>query len=330
MFNITLKNNKSFYCDSHTTIFDAAKKAGIFLDHSCLNARCSSCIVKVISGITEDRDEELVLTEKEKKENFVLSCNAKPLSNLKLDIEDLGDVKFFDKKILPAKISTIEKMNSDVLKIIFRLPPTAKFEFNAGQYVNLIKGTINRSYSVANKPSENNQLEFFIKKYKNGLMSKYWFEEAKVDDLLRIEGPLGSFFLRESKCEQIVFLATGTGIAPIKSIIESVLEQPSNFSKKEFWVFVGARLKEDLLWSPDLKNDKIKINYIPVLSRQTEDWNGEKGYVQDAVLKQNINLENTQVYACGSNEMIQSAKKLLFKNSLNENSFFSDAFVSTN
>ena len=330
MFNIILKNNKSFSCDSHTTIFDAAKKAGIFLDHSCLNARCSSCIVKVISGCTKNREEELVLTEKEKKENFVLSCNAKPLSNLKLDIEDLGDVKFFDKKILPAKISTIEKVNSDVLKIIFRLPPIAKFEFNAGQYVNLIKGTINRSYSIANKPSENNQLEFFIKKYKNGLMSKYWFEEAKVNDLLRIEGPLGSFFLRESKCDHIVFLATGTGIAPIKSILESVIEQPSNISKKEFWVFVGARLKEDLLWSPDLINDKIKINYIPVLSRQTEDWNGEKGYVQDSVLKQNIDLENTQVYACGSNEMIQSAKKLLFKNSLSENSFFSDAFVSTN
>ena len=330
MFNIILKNNKSFSCDSHTTIFDAAKKAGIFLDHSCLNARCSSCIVKVISGCTKNREEELVLTEKEKKENFVLSCNAKPLSNLKLDIEDLGDVKFFDKKILPAKISTIEKVNSDVLKIIFRLPPTAKFEFNAGQYVNLIKGAINRSYSIANKQSENNQLEFFIKKYKNGLMSKYWFEEAKVNDLLRIEGPLGSFFLRESKCDHIVFLATGTGIAPIKSILESVIEQPSNISKKEFWVFVGARLKEDLLWSPDLINDKIKINYIPVLSRQIEDWNGEKGYVQDAVLKQNIDLENTQVYACGSNEMIQSAKKLLFKNSLSENSFFSDAFVPTN
>jgi len=330
MFNITLKNNKSFSCNSHTTIFDAAKKAGIYLDHSCLNARCSSCIVKVISGSTEDRDEELVLTEKEKKENFVLSCNAKPLSNLKLDIEDLGDVKFFDKKILPAKISTTEKMNSDVLKVILRLPPKSNFQFNAGQYVNFIKGTINRSYSIANKPGENNQLEFYIKKYKNGLMSRYFFEEAKINDLLRVEGPLGSFFLRESKCEQIVFLATGTGIAPIKSIIESVQEQPFNFSKKEFWVFVGARFKEDLLWNPDLTNDTIKINYIPVLSRQIEDWNGEKGYVQDAVLNQKIDLENTQVYACGSGEMIQSAKKLLFKNSLSENSFFSDAFVPTN
>lgn len=330
MFNIILKNNKSFSCDSDTTIFEAAKKAGIILEHSCLNARCSSCIVKVVFGETKNSEEELVLSERQKKENFVLSCNAKPISDLKLDIEDLGDVQFFDKKILPAKISAIEKINNDVLKITFRLPPTSKFQFNAGQYINLIKGTINRSYSVASKPEANNKLEFFIKKYQNGLMSKYLFEEAKVNDLLRIEGPLGSFFLRESKCDHIVFLATGTGVAPIKAILESVLEAPDNFKNKKIWIFVGARFKEDLFWDPKIAQDNIKTEYIPVLSRQVKDWNGENGYVQDAVLKQNINLENTQVYACGSNEMIQSAKKLLFKNSLKENNFFSDAFVSTN
>ena len=330
MYSIILKNNKSFSCDSDTTIFDAAKKAGIILDHSCLIARCSSCIVKVISGQTEDKEKELVLSEKEKKENFVLSCNAKPLSDLKLDIEDLGDVQFFNKKIIPAKINAIKKINSDVLKIIFRLPPTSNFQFNAGQYVNLIKGNICRSYSIANKPNTENQLEFYIKKYENGQMSKYWFEDAKLDDLLRIEGPLGSFFLRDSKFENIVFLATGTGIAPIKSILENVIEQPSNFIKKKFWVFVGSRYEEDLLWKPDLSNGKIKINYIPVLSRQLENWNGEKGYVQDIVLKQQIDLENTQVYACGSNDMINSAKELFFKNNLKENNFFSDAFVQTN
>ena len=147
---------------------------------------------------------------------------------------------------------------------------------------------------------------------------------------MRIEGPLGSFFLRESKCENIVFLCTGTGISPIKSILESVLETSFNFSKKKFWIFVGARYKEDLFWEPNMDNNKIEIKYIPVLSRQVKDWDGEKGYVQDIVLKQNINLKDAQVYACGSNEMIQSAKKVLFRNSLKENSFFSDAFVSTN
>ena len=330
MFEILLKNDKSFFCDSDTTIFDAAKKAGIILEHSCLNARCSSCIVKVLSGETKNNNEELILSEEEKEKHFVLSCNAKPLSDLKLDIEDLGDINFFDKKIVPAKISAIEKIGKDVLKVIFRLPPTSNFQYNAGQYVKLIKGVINRSYSIANKQSANNQLEFFIKKYENGLMSKYWFEEAKVNDLLRIEGPLGSFYLREAQCENIVFLASGTGIAPIKAILESVLEAPVNFSKSKFWIFAGARYKADLLWKPNFNNENIKIKYIPVLSRQVTDWDGEIGYVQDVVLKQNLDLEKTQVYACGSNEMIQSAKKLLFENSLNEKSFFSDAFVQTN
>ena len=330
MFDITLNNNKTFSCDRDTTIFDAAKKAGIILEHSCLNARCSSCIVKILSGETINNKEELVLSEIQKKENFILSCNAKPLTNLKLDIEDLGNIKLFDKKIVPAKISSIEKINNDVIKVIIRLPPTSNFQFNSGQYVNIIIGNLNRSYSIANRSNNKNMLEFFIKKYKRGLMSKYLFEEAQVNDLLRIEGPLGSFFLRESQCENIIFLATGTGIAPIKSILENILEAPNNFIKKKFWIFIGARYKEDLIWSPTSSNNKIQIKYFPVLARQDNDWNGESGYVQEAVIKQNINLTNSQVYACGSNEMIQSAKKLLFTNSLDKNSFFSDAFVPSN
>ena len=330
MFTIKLKNKKSFQCDENLTIFEAARRNNIFLEHSCLSARCRSCIVKVLSGKTKDCEQDLILSEEEKNQNFVLSCNAKPISDLKLDIEDLGDIELYHKKIVPAKISSIKKINDDVIKVVFRLPPTSKFQFNSGQYVNLIKGNLNRSYSIANNSDHKNKLEFFIKKYEDGLMSKYWFEDIKINDLLRIEGPLGSFFLRDSNCEHIVFLATGTGIAPIKSITESIMDQPLNFDKKQFWIFVGARHEKDLLWEPNVINEKIKLNYIPVLSRQIKDWNGEIGYVQNAVLKQNIDLKNAQVYACGSSEMIQSAKKLLFENSLYENNFFSDTFVPTN
>jgi len=330
MYNIYLKNNKTFHCDKDTTIFNAAKSAGLILEHSCLTARCKSCVVKVLKGATKNIQKELVLSEDEKKENYVLSCNTKPISDLHLDIEDLDGIVVYDKKIVPAKINSIEKINNDVIKVVFRLPPNSNFQYNAGQYVNLIKGNINRSYSIANNASFSNQLDFFIKKYKNGLMSKYLFEDAKVNDLLRVEGPLGSFFLRETQSKNIIFLATGTGIAPIKAILESVTENPFNFTKKKFWLFVGARYKEDLFWEPNINNTKIEIKYIPVLSRQVKDWNREKGYVQDIVLKKNINLKDAQVYACGSNDMIESAKKVLFKNSLKENSFFSDAFVSTN
>ena len=330
MFEISLKNNKTFTCASNTTIFEAAKTAGIFLEHSCLTARCRSCVVKIAEGTTKNKLDDLVLSDDEKRKNFVLSCNAMPTTDLMLDVEDLGNVTLYDKKIVPAKIQSIQKLTHDVIKVSLRLPPNANFKYNSGQYVNLIKGNLKRSYSVANAFKEKTSLEFFIKKYEKGLMSQYWFEEAKENDLLRMEGPLGSFFLRESNYENIVFLATGTGIAPIKAILENIRESTSDFKHKKFFVFVGARYKEDLFWEPNLENKNIEIKYIPVLSRQKEDWSREKGYVQDAVLKQKINLENTQVYACGSNEMIQSAKKVFMQNSLKENNFFSDAFVETN
>lgn len=331
MFEVSLKNGKKFECDADTTIFNAAKSAGIFLEHSCLTARCRSCVVKVMDGKTVNELDELVLSEEEKGDNFVLSCNAKPVSDLSLDIEDMGDVILYDKKIVPAKINSITSLAEDVIKLSLRFPPRTDFKFLSGQYVNLIKGTVNRSYSVAVQSKEvNNSLDFFIKKYENGLMSKYWFEEAKQNDLLRLEGPLGTFFYRESEAKDVVFLATGTGVAPVKSILEELETSNTDHSGKRFWVVVGARFEHDLFWEPEINGNKIDVTYIPVLSRPNEDWKGETGYVQDILVKQNINFEQSQVYACGSNQMIESAKKLLIENSLKENDFYSDAFICTN
>ena len=328
MFLIKLKNNKTFTCDKDSTIFEAAKKSNIVLEHSCLSSRCRSCVVKVLSGKTFNMEEELVLTEEDKNENFVLSCNAVPLTDIELDIEDLGEITLFEKKIIPSKINIIEKLNDDVFKIVVRIPPNSNFNFNSGQYVNIIKGNINRSYSIANSSYHKNHLEFFIKNYENGLMSEYFFKKAKINDLLRLEGPLGTFFYRESSFKNIVFLATGTGVAPVKSILEGLDKSHEQDYNKNLWVIVGARYQEDLFWKPIFKN--LNIKYIPVLSRQDNNWHGEKGYVQDIVLNQQIDLENAQVYACGSNDMINSAKKLFLKNNLEEKNFFSDAFVQTN
>lgn len=329
MFDIKLKNKKSFACDANTTIFEAAKKQGIILEHSCLTARCRSCIVKVLEGNTSDVLKELVLSDEEKRQKFVLTCNTKPTSDLLLDIEDLGDILLFEKKIVPSKIDTIEKITKDVIKVTLRFPPKTNFDFLSGQYVNLMRGNLKRSYSIANKSGNNSNLEFYIKKYNEGLMSKYWFDEAKQNDLLRMEGPLGSFFLRESKKRNIIFLATGTGIAPIKAILEQIQNSDYDYSDKVFWLFVGARYEEDFFWKPDV-NNKINLIFYPVLSRPNEKWGKDQGYIQDVVLKKNIDLADSQVYACGSNQMIESAKEVFFQNFLPENQFFSDAFICTN
>jgi CDP-4-dehydro-6-deoxyglucose reductase len=330
MFNIKLKNGKLFTCDSNTTVFEAAKKNGIILEHSCLTARCRSCAVQVESGTTIDKLDDLVLSAEEKSNNWMLSCNTIPTSDLVLDLEDLGNIQIFDKKIIPAKIQAINKLNDTVIEVSLRLPPNSNFGYNSGQYVNITKGSIKRSYSVANAHGETGLLTFLIKKYENGQMSNYWFDQAKENDLVRIEGPIGSFFLRESEVENIIFLATGTGVAPIKAILESIAELPNKLSNKKIWIFTGARHENDLFWHPKELNGILNLKYIPVLSQASENWNGEKGYVQDIVIKQNIPLENAQVYACGSNNMIESAKKTLSENGLNTKNFFSDAFVATN
>ena len=330
MFQITLKNGKSFTCDSNTTVFEAAKSNGIVLEHSCLSARCRSCNVKVISGSTADKLDDLVLTAEEKSQGYALSCNAIPTTDLELDVEDLGDIPFYESKIVPAKIASIMFISGSVVKLDLRLPPKVNFKYNAGQYININRGSLKRSYSISNACKENSELSFYIKNYDEGQMSQFWFNEAKVGDLLRIEGPKGSFFFRESNKKQIIFLATGTGIAPVMAIIEELISSQRINALEKVWIFNGSRYEKDLIWNSDQLSNISHIEYIPVLSKPTQTWKGEVGYVQDILLSKNVNLSESQVYACGSDKMIGSALKVLVENGIHSKSFYSDAFVATN
>lgn len=326
MFDITLKNNKKFTCSSSNSIYDAAKNVGIHLEHSCLTARCRSCIARVVEGETKNIQQEYVLSDEERAQGFILTCNAKPITNIKIDIQDLEELILYPKRIMPSKIDRVDILTKDVIKITLRLPPNQKIKYNAGQYVNLIKKGIKRSYSLAN--FNNSRLEFFIKNFQDGEMSNYWFNEAKPNDLIHIEGPLGTFYLRISEKDSLIFLATGTGVAPIKSILDDLDKNPERIKNKNLWVFVGLKYKEDLFWVPDYAN--LKVNFVKVLSREKDDFVGFKGHVQDAVLEQKIPLKNAQVYACGSTVMIKASRLKLINNGLEENQFFSDAFVETN
>ena len=330
MFHITLKNGKAFTCEADDTIFEGAKKNGIILDHSCLSARCRSCAVQIASGTAIEKYDDLVLSKEEKLRGWVLSCNAIPTSNVVLDIEDLEGSHHFEKKIIPSKIQSIVKLNDNVIKVCLRLPKNINFKYISGQYVNIIKGNHKRSYSIANAFEQSELLTFFIKKYDNGLMSRFWFEEAKVNDLIRIEGPLGTFYFRENEQENVIFLATGTGVAPIKAILEDLIKSKTRFEDKFFWLFIGARNESDLIWDPRDLGDYNNLKCIQVLSRASDEWVGERGYIQDIAIKQNIVLANSQVYACGSSVMIESAKNTLIDNGLNNRFFFSDAFVQSN
>jgi CDP-4-dehydro-6-deoxyglucose reductase len=326
MYTIKLKNDIHFTCDNSDTILNAAFKENIVLDHSCKTGRCQSCRAKVLEGTSYASVDELGLTEEEKSLGYILTCVRTATSDLELDIEDLSGYAPEKAKTVPAKIDSISRISNSVIEIQLRVPPNANFNYISGQYVNIIKGDIKRSYSIGNANKAGN-LVFFIKNYEGGRFSNYLFNEAKTNDLLRIEGPIGTFFYRNTSKKNIIFLATGTGIAPIKAILEQMSEDPDSVIQKNIYLFFGGRTEEDLFWIPDFR--KIKVTFVPVLSRSNPSWTGATGYIQDSVLTNEIDLSDSVVYACGSVNMIQDSKEVFVKNKLDHDLFYSDAFISS-
>jgi CDP-4-dehydro-6-deoxyglucose reductase len=219
-------------------------------------------------------------------------------------------------------------LNSDVVRVLLRLPPSSDFEFIPGQYIDIIRSNgIRRSYSLANASFEKKLLELHVKAVPGGVMSEYWFKEAKQNDLLRLHGPLGTFFLRKTAGLHLIFLATGTGIAPIKAILDSIPSLPRDLRPSSVTVVWGARhLNDHYLKMADTQGVHT---YIPVLSRPSEGWVGARGYVQDVLLELKSDLRNAIVYACGSDAMVKSVRARLIQAGLPESHIFSDAFVCT-
>lgn len=323
MPQISLTSGTVFSGSSGISILDAAIHAGVLLPYSCKTGRCSTCKCKVLSGQTRDLHPETGLTEQEKAEGWILGCVRSAETDVTLDVDDLGGVVLPAVKTIPCRISHLQLLSPDVIQVKLRLPPTIEFSFIPGQYVDVIgPNGIRRSYSLANASWAGKLLELHIRAVEGGAMSEFWFKQAKVDDLLRLNGPLGTFFLRDIANKDLVFLATGTGIAPIKAMLESLSWHPEPLSVTVFW---GGRLPADLYF--DVDRISGKFNYVPVLSRADSSWSGARGHVQTVLTAERSDFSQTVVYACGSDVMIYGAKELLTKNGLPSNNFYSDAFV---
>lgn len=323
---ITTSSGKHFPANDGEVLLDAALRSGVNLEYSCRTGRCSSCKCRVTSGSTIPLSEELGLSQDELDEGWILSCVRAPTSNLSLEVRDLGDVEIFPSKTLPCRIQSLGQLSPDVLKVELRLPPNSEFWYHAGQYIEVIgNGGMRRSYSVANAPRASGPLELHVRQVPGGAMSDYWFTRAKVNDLLRFNGPLGTFFVREITAQDLVFLATGTGIAPIKGMLEALGNLTYEEQPRSVTVYWGGRTPSDIYWDTAVLN--IKHRFVPVLSRGGSDWFGVRGYVQQAFLSDRPDLQQTVVYACGSAAMIRSAHQQLRLAGLPDHRFRSDAFV---
>jgi CDP-4-dehydro-6-deoxyglucose reductase len=323
---VKLSTGVEFPAVAGKSLVDAALLAGITLPHSCKTGRCSTCKCKVLQGETAALQIETGLTDEEKAEGWILSCVRSAQTDVTLEVEDLGNVVLPPSKTLPCRISSIDRLATDVVRVILRLPPTADFRSIPGQYIDVIgPGGVRRSYSLANANTADKILELHIRAVDGGIMSDYWFKHAKANDLLRLNGPLGTFFLRDLEQLHLVFLATGTGIAPVKAMLESLTNTAPEQAPQSVTVFWGGRTAEDLYFDPQAI--PAGHRFVPVLSRAASGWAGVSGYVQNAFLATQPDLARTAVYACGSDAMIRSAKASLFAAGLPDTRFFADAFV---
>ncbi|UUX96778.1 FAD-binding oxidoreductase [Aquabacterium sp. J223] len=326
---ITTHLGRRFESRDGETLLDAALRHGLAFPYSCRTGRCSTCKGRLADvAATMALTDELGLSQAERETGAILTCVRTATADLRLEIEDLTGVTLHPAQTLPCRIDGLARLAPDVLQVVLRLPPASTLRYHPGQYVDVIgPGGLRRSYSLANAPREDRRLELHVREVPGGEMSRYWFEQAKVDDLLRLRGPLGTFFLRSAGERDLVFLATGTGIAPVKAIMEG-LQRPSDATTRPRSVTVlwGGRRAEDLYWapSPDLPDHR----FIPVLSRADASWDGARGHVQQVLVDgPPRDWTTTWVYACGSDAMIHGARERLTAAGLPPGQFLSDAFV---
>ena len=323
IININTIEGNSFPSKNGETILESALSSGFVFEYSCKSGQCGTCKTTLLKGKVIEVQEQLALNKKDANNQF-LTCCCVAASDILIDATDLSAMHGIEVKILPTKVNSLELLSEDIMQVKLRLKPSSNFVFLEGQFIDIIgPNSIRRSYSIASI-SSNKEIIILIKRVKGGEFSNYWFNEAKSNNLLRIEGPKGTFFLRD-RAKPLVFLATGTGIAPIISILDRLDSDPDFNQTESISLFWGNRMQQDFVWKPNFK--KINVDFYPIISRKDDEWKGEIGYVQDVALRISSDTHKINVYACGASSMINSAKASFVGAGLSENDFYSDAFV---
>ncbi len=313
------------------TILEAALREGFHLPYSCRNGACGSCKGRVLEGDVTLRDYDAkALTAADRQAGKVLFCRAVPQTPVVIEAREIGAAKDIVIKTLPARVVRLERLAPDVMRLLLKLPQAERLQFLAGQYIDiLLKDGRRRGFSIANAPEDDALLELHVRHVPGGAFSGHVFESMQERALLRFEGPLGTFFLREDDgARPVILIAGGTGFAPIKALIEHAFHA---HSPRQFHLYWGVRRLVDL-YLPDLPRQWVQehpnFRYTPVLSQPGADdrWEGRVGYVHAAVTADYPDLSGHDVYACGPPQMIAAAREAFGKAGLPEGRLYYDAF----
>jgi CDP-4-dehydro-6-deoxyglucose reductase len=331
-FTVHIKpSGHSFIVESNESVLDAALRHGYAFPYGCRGGGCGACLGKLLEGdVDYGTKRPPALSEEDISRGLALFCQAQAKSDLVVEIKEIGESEELDIKVLPTKVQKKEFLSHDVVRLYLKLPETERLQFRAGQYIDiLLPDGRKRSFSLANAPHDDALIELHIRHVDGGDFTGYVMDELHEKDILRIEGPHGCFFLREEANRPLLFMAGGTGFAPIKGIIEHALAEGLTQPMYLYW---GVRTEKDLYldslprkWAKHLPN----FHFVPVFSETIADQSNDvrTGYVHDAVIADFPDgLADFDVYASGPPVMVQAGFDAFKQHKLTEDHYYSDAF----
>lgn len=332
-FQITVQpSGHQYACDADETVLAAAIRAGVGLPYGCKNGACGSCKGKVVDGAFHHKPHQArALSDAEKLQGYALMCCVVPEGDVAIEAREVGGSSDYPVRKMPTRVAALDRAAPDVAIIKLQLPANEALAYRAGQYIEfMLKDGKRRAYSLANAPSFDGPLELHIRHLPGGVFTDHVFGAMKERDILRFEGPLGTFFLREDSAKPIVLLASGTGFAPVKALMEHLKHLGSERPVTLYW---GGRRPQDLYmnalceqWTHDLP----WFRYVPVISDALPEdgWTGRTGWVHSAVTQDVPDLSNYQVYACGAPLMVDAARRdYVALCGLPPDEFYADAFT---
>ncbi len=338
-FSVSVQpSGHQFEVGDDETVLAAAMRSGIGLPYGCRNGACGSCKGRVVEGrVRHDPHQASALSADEEARGLALFCSAHPESDLVIEAREVRGIGDIPIKKLPVRVASLTRAAPDVVVVRLQLPASERLQYLPGQYLEIImKDGRRRSYSMAGAPETADQLELHIRHTPGGAFSDHVFgvgggaKQMKERDILRFEGPFGSFFLRDDSARPIVFVASGTGFAPIKAILEHAVLKAIDRPMTLYW---GGRRPHDLYHDEIVRGWESTLpsfRYIPVVSDAlAEDrWNGRTGFVHRAVMDDFGDLSAHQVYACGAPVMVDAARRdFIAACGLPEDEFHADAFT---
>jgi propane monooxygenase reductase subunit len=326
--------DKQFACEDDEPVLAAGLRQGFNLRYGCKHGGCGSCKALIVDGeVDQSAASSFALMDFEREQGYALLCSAYPLSDIVVDVSDYEEDELLAAAPIEeyqAEVERITTLTHDIRGVQLRLVEPATISFKAGQYVDLLVPDTSewRSYSMANPPSRNGAIELMIKLMAGGLFSSYIVDHLKVGERLTVQGPYGNFYLRDSG-RPALFIAGGSGMAPILSLLRDMAERENS---RRVTFFYGARARRDLFHLDELYGLTQRLphfRFIPALSEPLpqDEWTSEVGLITEVVQRHVPHLAGMEAYMCGPTTMIDAAIALLTKRGMNEGDIFYDKFV---